>query len=93
MKSITIEPALSAHPRLFPLILKANTILEQELGASSELVDAYWFIATDSENSSRGTGPLIGLSIKDWTGQVETAFDPSELTDPRRIVACFPAMG
>jgi hypothetical protein len=83
MKSITIEPRLAADPELHSLIESANRVLDHEIGPSSGQVEAAWSYAADSESPSNG--PLIGLSIKDFTGSASTVISRNELSDPRRI--------
>ena len=83
MKSITVEPRISADPELHALIESANRVLDHELGPSSGQVEAAWFYAADSESPSNG--PMIGLSIKDKAESASTIVSRSELSDPHRI--------
>ncbi len=85
MKSIILEVGMSADPEVLPLIENANWILDVELGPSSSQVEASWYYFAERESPS--IGPVIGLSIKDWSGSVSTVFDLSKLSDPRRVAA------
>lgn len=73
-RNVNISDDVLADPRLQSAVENATQLLGQTIGHSASLLDLRW----DKGLDDRGR-PTIRLALKDWTGEVQAVFAPSDL--------------
>ena len=74
MIEVKIDEAIRKDPKLRPLIERASTSLEEEIGTSKYSVSAEWTLEKSGQEL-----PMIGLKISDGVDSASDRFEPAFL--------------